>query len=286
MTKNIDKGNSNDSYYKLIEKTLNERNKELKDLYLQSDYIVKPEFLEWQVFFSAFYNSSHRGGGKENVTIRESNGEAKNIDLGMIIPVSGITRDKINLDVTPISEPVINVNINPVTAPLLTAPAFTYTDIIFPAAPTVSIPSFGIQNSYQAKSIGSYSYNPNYSTSGNKIFENVNVDSAGGTSLVMDGKTSSIAVTGSASYVNGAYTGITAPAYTHTGFSDQFAAHNIGNNGNFEIKGNWNMTMIDGTASNQWGFLSDRPYYATTDSNVLFSGNLNLQANNTTGSFS
>ena len=31
MTKNIDKGNSNDSYYKLIEKTLNERNKELKD---------------------------------------------------------------------------------------------------------------------------------------------------------------------------------------------------------------------------------------------------------------
>ena len=284
MTKNIDKGNSNSSYYKLIEKTLNDRNKELKDLYLQSDYIVKPEFLEWQVFFSAFYNNSHRGGEKENVTIRESTGEAKNIDLGMVIPINAITRDKINLNVTPISEPVINVNINPVIAPQLTAPTFTYTDISFPGTPMVSIPYFGIQNSYQGKSIGGYSANSNYSTSGNKIFENLNVDSTGGTSLVMDGKTNNIAVTGSASYANGAYTGTTAPAYTHTGYSDQFAAHNIGNNGNFEIKGNWNMTMVDGTTYNQWGFLSDRPYYATTNSNVLFSGNLNLQANNTTGS--
>ncbi len=56
MVKNIEKGTSNEENYKLIEKVLNQRNKELKDLYKQSDYIVKPEYLEWQVFFSGFYD--------------------------------------------------------------------------------------------------------------------------------------------------------------------------------------------------------------------------------------
>ena len=50
MTKNIESGKSNDKNYKLIEDVLNKRNQELKDLYMQSDYIIKPEYLEWQVF--------------------------------------------------------------------------------------------------------------------------------------------------------------------------------------------------------------------------------------------
>ena len=41
MISNLKTGKSNDSNYKLIEKVLTQRNKELKDLYLQSDYIVK-----------------------------------------------------------------------------------------------------------------------------------------------------------------------------------------------------------------------------------------------------
>ena len=55
MTRNIETGKSNDSNYKQIEKILNKKNKEIKDLYLQGDYIVKPEYLEWQIFFSGFY---------------------------------------------------------------------------------------------------------------------------------------------------------------------------------------------------------------------------------------
>ena len=54
MTNNIKNGKSNESAYKLIEKILQKRNTELKDLYLQSNYIVKPEFLEWQVFSAVF----------------------------------------------------------------------------------------------------------------------------------------------------------------------------------------------------------------------------------------
>ena len=40
MTKNMETGKSNEKNYKLIEDVLNKRNKELKDLSLQGDYIV------------------------------------------------------------------------------------------------------------------------------------------------------------------------------------------------------------------------------------------------------
>ncbi len=62
MVKNIKNNKSNEENYKLIESILNKRNKELKDLYLQNDYILKPEYLEWQIFFSGFYNNADRGG--------------------------------------------------------------------------------------------------------------------------------------------------------------------------------------------------------------------------------
>jgi hypothetical protein len=61
IVKNIEKGNSNEKNYQTIEKVLNQKNKELKDLYLQSDYIVKPEYLEWQVFFTGLYTERSRG---------------------------------------------------------------------------------------------------------------------------------------------------------------------------------------------------------------------------------
>ncbi len=47
MTENINSGVSNNKNENLIEKILRARNKELKDLYKQGDYIVKPEYLEW-----------------------------------------------------------------------------------------------------------------------------------------------------------------------------------------------------------------------------------------------
>ena len=48
IVKNIEKGSSNEQTYQTIQRILNQKNKELKDLYLQGDYIVKPEYLEWQ----------------------------------------------------------------------------------------------------------------------------------------------------------------------------------------------------------------------------------------------
>ena len=47
IIKNMEQGKSNQKNYQIIEQVLKKRNNELKDLYLQSDYIVKPEYLEW-----------------------------------------------------------------------------------------------------------------------------------------------------------------------------------------------------------------------------------------------
>ena len=55
IVKNMEKGSPNEQTYQTIQRILNQKNKELKDLYLQGDYIVKPEYLEWQVFFTGFY---------------------------------------------------------------------------------------------------------------------------------------------------------------------------------------------------------------------------------------
>ena len=61
MVKNMESGKSNDENYKLIEKILNKKNTELKDLYLQSNYVLKPEYLEWQWFVTGFYTERGRG---------------------------------------------------------------------------------------------------------------------------------------------------------------------------------------------------------------------------------
>ena len=274
MTQNIENGLSNDKNHKLIEKILKDRNKELKDLYLQSDYVIKPEYLEWQIFMSGFYNNSSRGGTKDTVT-NKILPEAKSVDLGMIIPVSGITKEELALNITPVNEPSLNIAVKSAYAPKVSAQEVNFSGIELPKAPYVSIPKIYGGNSTTNYSIGSYSSNTAYYASGNKIFDNLNVDTAG-TSLVLDSSTYNIDITGEMSYKNGAYSGISASSYTHTGYSDDFSVHNIGQNGNFEIKGNWDMT-----AKNNWwqtlGFLSYRPFSISSDSKVTFSGKLDLE---------
>ena len=61
IVKNMEKGSPNEQTYQTIQRILNQKNKELKDLYLQGDYIVKPEYLEWQVFFTGLYTEKTRG---------------------------------------------------------------------------------------------------------------------------------------------------------------------------------------------------------------------------------
>ncbi|MCP1223577.1 autotransporter domain-containing protein [Sebaldella sp. S0638] len=61
IIKNIRNEKPTQKNYQSIENILKKKNKELKDLYLQGDYIIKPEYLEWQVFFSGFYTEKEKG---------------------------------------------------------------------------------------------------------------------------------------------------------------------------------------------------------------------------------
>ena len=185
IVKNIEKGNSNSTNYQLIENVLNKRNKELKDLYKQSDYIVKPEYLEWQVFFSGFYAERSRGDNTfENAEYHSDPGykqqgyinaageyvitdqgkgkayaqpqEPKEINLGVSIPIKGMTREALNLKITPAGEISINPGVqnivapNGVVTPLIGAYQFNPTEPdITPPAPTsptsftISVPNTG-----------------------------------------------------------------------------------------------------------------------------------------------
>jgi hypothetical protein len=142
ITKNMEQGKPNEKNYQIIERMLKLKNKELKDLYLQGDYVVKPEYLEWQVFFTGFYDEYGEGkdNSKENaryhskvtgyydangnyVTSGNTNGmvgkpyqplqQPKDINLGVSIPLKGMSKDPLNLSLSPVQS--IDVNPNVVT---------------------------------------------------------------------------------------------------------------------------------------------------------------------------
>jgi hypothetical protein len=163
VVKNIEKGNTNEKTYQVIERILKQKNKELKDLYLQGDYIVKPEYLEWQIFFTGFYDeySEGRDNTKENAAYHskvngyyDANGnfvmtsgsingmigkphqqlqQPKEIDLGVAIQVREPSRQPISLGVTKPSMPQISPNapasisINPPVIPLMPNLSFEIT---------------------------------------------------------------------------------------------------------------------------------------------------------------
>ena len=118
-----DKGVS-EKDYGFLEEVLNKRNKELKDLYEQSDYIVKPEYLEWQIFFSGFYDHVERGDNtKANAKyhsdpdynesgiqgkIMQGTQVSKEVDLGIRIPMKEVSRVPLSLAIQ--TPPVVQVN--------------------------------------------------------------------------------------------------------------------------------------------------------------------------------
>ena len=172
MTKNIEKGKSNENNYKLIEQVLNKRNKELKDLYKQSDYIVKPEYLEWQIFFSGFYEEYGKGldnssenekyhtkttgyydtNGNYVVTSGTKGGlsgkpylplqKPKEVDLGISLQVREPSKQPVSLGVNKPSMPLItpiipgNPTVNSIVPTLPPLVSFAVPNIGTPTSPT------------------------------------------------------------------------------------------------------------------------------------------------------
>ncbi len=127
---NIAENKNTDKNFRIVNDLLAKRNKELKDLRLQSDYIITPEYNEWQIFFSGFYNHSNRNSKNSSVpyVLNEEN-TIKSINLGKTITVRSVNdvslNPEINIQSKVIAEaphiviPNINLpNLN-VTAPTL-----------------------------------------------------------------------------------------------------------------------------------------------------------------------
>ena len=156
MVKNLKTGKSNEKNYQIIEEVLKKRNRELKDLYEQGYYIVKPEYLEWQIFFSGQY--SHIEGGDNT----RANGEyhsdpsysemgvlgksyqamqvSKEVELGIRIPIKDVNKEALNLDLTGPEINIPNINIITPAEPQPVAPAEIKIIPFEPTAPIVNIP--------------------------------------------------------------------------------------------------------------------------------------------------
>ncbi|MCP1223913.1 autotransporter domain-containing protein [Sebaldella sp. S0638] len=85
---NINKKNY-ENKYKLVEQLLKKRQGELEDLYKQGDFIVKPEYLEWQVFFSGLYYDA-KGGKSSGREFHEIPVVPVPVNFGMLIPMKEI----------------------------------------------------------------------------------------------------------------------------------------------------------------------------------------------------
>ena len=145
-----DKGVS-EKDYGFLEEVLNKRNKELKDLYEQSDYIVKPEYLEWQIFFTGFYDHVERGDNtKANAKyhsdpnynesgiqgkVMQGTQVSKEVDLGIRIPMKEVNRVPLSLAIQ--TPPVVQVNpagavtvvLPNINVPIINVPEFEEFDV-------------------------------------------------------------------------------------------------------------------------------------------------------------
>ena len=280
LTNDIPNESSDDSSYKSVEKILNKRNSELKDLYLQNDYVVKPEFLEWQVFFSAFYNNRHRGGSKENVTIKkdEEDGEGKGKNIS--ITVREIARDQKGLNVAPINVPAVNRNIPGISIKEPKPMDFEVLDVFGDGPPVPSAsPDEYFDEILSSPPTGTRTNLIAYNNTGSKIFENLNVNSPSGTTITWDGSSSStLVMNGITNYNNGGVLGSTAATENHTGQGTSLSINNIGINGDYNITGDWTLNMNIDNTQNTFAFISYKPYYITANSSVTNNGTLILDA--------
>ena len=163
ITRDLKSGKSSSATNKLLESILKKRNKELNDLYAQSNYIVKPEYLEWQIFATGFYAERDRGdnsseNGKYLSDVQgyyDSDGnyivtsgkpyreeqEVKEVNLGLSIPIRGISVGEISLSPSGVSIPAnFEVSAN-VTVPAVPSVANLTLSSFTPTAPSVSAPT-------------------------------------------------------------------------------------------------------------------------------------------------
>ena len=304
IIKNLNQEKANKKNYDIIEKILKKKNKELTDLYLQSDYIVKPEYLEWQVFFSGFYDEYNGGADNtaENALYHSkvegvfndqgyfiSNGvkkyevtgkpyqplqTAKKINLGVNIPINVTNRQFSDFNVKPNSGPTVSGNYNTVVIPspslnpLVAMSKFQPAELDVDITPPFAVPqlSFQITGFIQGTSSALRT-----TTSSDVMIDNYREVIADSLTTLVTGTGGSFS--GSIRYGNGALTPWSGTV-ARTGVPP--AVHSSVINQSTSISGDW---QIDHTTTGQTRFVSYNPYSISSIQHLDFSGNLEL--NNT-----
>ena len=202
IVKNIQTGKSNNSNYKLIENILKQKNKDLKDLYLQGNYVEKPEYLEWQIFFSGFYEEYNNGkdntgenaeynsktsgyydaNGNYVLTEHSVNGipvkpyaeaqDGKYINLGINIQVKEVVKDVLTLNPSPVVPVNLALSIGNVSVPVIgsiapvNVPQFSITqpniNITTPAGINIVIPSLSAYTNWTSITGAQWANNTQY----------------------------------------------------------------------------------------------------------------------------
>jgi hypothetical protein len=311
IIENIESGKSNNENYKLIDKILNKKNAELKDLYLQNDYVIKPEYLEWQWFVTGFYAERSRGDNtSKNAQYRSktegyynSEGEyvvtegkpfhpeqtVKSVNLGMSIPLKGLNLGDISINPGEVSLPDINdvtVNVTVPSAPVagnIDLPTFT------PTTPSISIPSVFVPPALDKVSTGfAQGASVGFIPQENVILGNSSASPVSGTTTVTSIGTSQFSITGS--------------AFTWDGYNDSTSSSGIANTGTYSmilnsypytflnvlagsstLNGNWvYRNQTTGTTPNTARFVSVNHAYGARHLNTEFhlAGNASIYGRN------
>ena len=308
IVKNMETSKSNEKTYQTIEKILKQKNKELKDLYLQNDYIVKPEYLEWQVFFAGFYDEYNEGRdnssenalyhskvtgyydttGSHIVTSGFKDGTAgkpykelqqpKEINLGVNIPINVTNRNFSDFNVKPNSGPTVSGSFNtviipsPSLTPLVSMSKFQPAELDVNITPPFSVPqlSFQVTGFIQGTSSAFRT-----TTTSDVMIDNYKEVIADSLTTLITGPGGSFS--GNIRYGNGALTTWNSTV-ARTGVPPALYSSVI--NQSVTIKGDW---QIDHTIAGQTRFVSYNPYAISTTQYLDFSGNLEL--NNTGGGY-
>ena len=141
--KNITNNKKIATNYEILRDILDKRNRELKDLGFQSDYIIKPEYNEWQIFFSGFYNHSNRNSKNSSVpyVLNEEN-TIKSINLGKTITVRPVNDVSLNPDINIQSKVIAEAP--HIVIPNISLPSLNVTAPTLNVNPNVVSPSIAI----------------------------------------------------------------------------------------------------------------------------------------------
>ena len=277
---------SKNSNYKLLERTLNQKNKELKDLYMQGNFVVKPEYLEWQIFYNLFYNYKDRGKADNEYNVGPAySSKSKSINLGMSIPVRNVEDLNIDMEISPVSIPDIAFNPGNVRAVQINELDLNYTS---EALLDIDPPPYYLDTKTTGIMGLDFSVVTNkvqYSPSGIYVFENLDVNTTGNTKGIFLFGDTSAEVSGNVDYGNAAYgvSGNISLPYTQAlnASSTTIAINNISLDGDYKIQGDWELTRTADGKRNAV-FIGYSPALLTKDGTVTFDGNLKLDSKNTT----